>query len=30
MPKSQNGWEAIKDQSDKKLKVIRLYRSNIH
>jgi hypothetical protein len=29
MPKSQNGWEAIKDQSDKRLKVIRLYRSNI-
>ena len=29
MPNSENGWPVIKDQSDKKLKVIRLARTNI-
>ena len=29
MSKSENGWEVIKDQSDKKLTVIRLSRSDI-
>jgi hypothetical protein len=29
MPKSENGWEVIKDQSDKKLTVIRLAKTGI-